>query len=447
MKKLFLIMLSLASFAGVYAQGKKLTLPEVLGYTLEASQTARKARLEVEKGESKIDEIKARTIPQLNATGSLNYNPILQLTALPGELAGRPGETMLVAFGQKWNSGATVALSQNIFDQGLFTGLKAARSTREFYQINAELTEEQLIEQVASLYYQVMVQKHRVTVFDTTIEKNQKVHKIIEGQYQNGLAKQIDVDRVTVNISNLQSQRQQLVNNVVQLEYQLKYAMGMPIQDTLALAPVEAASIRPQELVEGDVLDVNSRTELKLLKKQEQLLAYQKESYKAEYYPTLSLNGNYGYQGLGNTFPISKGQGVNWFDYASVGLSLKVPIFNGFGTRSRIRQADVELRKMREDISQTNLSLNLQFENAKTQLKNNLVILQNQQENVKLSKRVFDNTRNNYNNGLASLTDLLDAENSFTEANNNQSAALLNYKLAELQLIKAKGNLKSLLNR
>jgi outer membrane protein TolC len=42
---------------------------------------------------------------------------------------------------------------------------------------------------------------------------------------------------------------------------------------------------------------------------------------------------------------------------------------------------------------------------------------------------------------------LLDAENSFTEANNNQSAALLNYKLAELQLIKAKGNLKSLLNK
>jgi outer membrane protein TolC len=65
---------------------------------------------------------------------------------------------------------------------------------------------------------------------------------------------------------------------------------------------------------------------------------------------------------------------------------------------------------------------------------------------MKLAQEVFTNTQNNYNNGLATLTDLLNAETSLTEANNNYSSALLNYRLAEVQLIKSQGQLKSLLN-
>lgn len=431
---------------GLMAQ-QPLQLKDALEYSLKASQAARKARLEMESGNYKIDEVRARALPTVTANGTLNYNPILQLTALPGELAGQPGQTLLVAFGQKWNSGASVSLSQNLFDKSVFTGLKAAKSTQEYYQINAQLTDEQLIEQVATAYYQVLVQRHKTGVLDSTIANTTRVQSIIKGQYANGLARQIDVDRIAVSLSNLQTQRQQLSNAVTQLENQLKFAMGMSIQTAISLPPVDFSNIQLQAVPGIDSLDMSGRTEFRLLKQQETLLQYQKESYKAENFPTLSLNGNYGYQGLGNKFPWSKSQGVNWFDYASVGLSLRIPIFNGFATRARVRQADVEIRKLREDVAQTNLSLNLQYENAKTQIRNSLIILNNQEDNVALAQKVFDNTKNNYNNGLAPLTDLLDAETSLTEANNNHSAALLDYKLAEIQLIKAQGKLKTLLNQ
>jgi len=440
-------LLLLVSAGQLQAQEKTLSLPDALNYALKASQDARKARLEIEAGRYKTVEVKSRALPQISATGSLNYNPILQLTALPGELAGQPGQTLLVAFGQKWNSGASVSLSQNLFDQSVLTGLKAAKSTQEFYRINAQLTEEQLIEQVANAYYQILVERHKIGVLDTTLSNTKRVQNIIQGQYENGLAKQIDVDRIKVSIANLQTQKQQLLNAVTLRENQLKYAMGMPIQDTIRLPEMDFSRIQPGELAIRDTVNVSARTEYRLLQQQEQLLKYQKEAYKSEYYPSLSLSGNYGYQGLGNEFPLFKGApAVNWFDYASIGLSLKIPLFNGFATRSRVRQADVELRKLKEDMDQTTLGLNLQHENARTQLKNSIIILNNQEENVLLAQKVFDNTRNNYNNGLAPLTDLLDAETSLTEANNNRSAALLDYKLAEIQLIKAKGNLKSLLN-
>jgi len=62
-----------------------------------------------------------------------------------------------------------------------------------------------------------------------------------------------------------------------------------------------------------------------------------------------------------------------------------------------------------------------------------------------LAQEVLDNTKNNYYQGLASLTDLLDAENALTEAQNNYTAALLDYKLAEIQILKSKGELKTLI--
>ncbi len=66
--------------------------------------------------------------------------------------------------------------------------------------------------------------------------------------------------------------------------------------------------------------------------------------------------------------------------------------------------------------------------------------------NVELAQKVLNNTRSNYQLGLAPLTDLLDAQNALSEAQNNHVAAMLNYRVAEIQLIKSKGMLKTLMN-
>lgn len=77
-------------------------------------------------------------------------------------------------------------------------------------------------------------------------------------------------------------------------------------------------------------------------------------------------------------------------------------------------------------------------------MNNSLITLNTQKENVNLAKEVLSNVENNYKFGLASLTDLLDAETSFADSQNSYTNALLDYKIAEVKLIKAKGELKSL---
>lgn len=426
---------------------KPVSLKDAIEYALQNKSDVKKAELKIENSEYLIQEARAGALPSINANGGLTYNPLLQKTAIP--TSSFPGGEeftdpfVILAMGQNWNSVIGVSLNQNLFDQTVFTGLKAARTTREFYRINAELTEEQVIERVATAYYNVFVQKEQLQTIKETIENVEKTRNVIKSLYENGLAKEIDLDRVSVQLSNLNSSKQQLINAVSLTENALKFYMGMPMTQPLELAD-EDFSVE-QLLFEDDVNPEN-RTEIKILKKQGELLHLQKEATKAAYYPKLSLTASYNYLGQGDKFPIGSGlsKGVYWSDFSAVGLNLSIPIFNGLGIKAKVSQADIQIRENEQDLIETELSLNLEYNNAKTRIENSYIDIENQEENVNLALKVVNNTENNYKLGLATLTDLIESQNALLNSKNNYSNAVLEFKLAEVQLLKSKGELKTL---
>src|SRR5690606_3047555 len=148
-------------------------------------------------------------------------------------------------------------------------------------------------------------------------------------------------------------------------------------------------------------IDVSNRTEIQLLNKQNALLELNKKPAISKYYPTLSLTANYGRQGLGPVVPLfSYADGVNWSSLSGIGLNLSVPIFNGFLTRSKVRQAQIDIDKLQVDIADTKLALSMAAENSKVQIKNTLLTIESNRKNVDLAKSVLEDTNNNYKNGL-----------------------------------------------
>ena len=123
-KILYSLIASMAFFGFARAQDSTtLNLKDALQYALQNYADARKAKLDIENAGYQIDEVRSRALPQVSGTGGLNYNPLLQMSALPGELNPvNPGQTLLVAFGQKWNANLGVGITQNLFDQSVFTG-------------------------------------------------------------------------------------------------------------------------------------------------------------------------------------------------------------------------------------------------------------------------------------------------------------------------------------
>lgn len=180
--------------------------------------------------------------------------------------------------------------------------------------------------------------------------------------------------------------------------------------------------------------------------KQLELLQWQKKATIAEYYPTAALSANYGFLGQGENMPWWNGKenGVFWSDLASIGLNIRIPIFNGFATKSRVELNQIEIEKAEADLRETYLGLDLSHKNALVQLDNNMTMITTQEGNVDLAEQVLANTRSNYQHGLATLNDILDAERDLTEAKNNLTKAKLDYKLAEINLLKSQGKLRTL---
>jgi outer membrane protein len=423
-----------------------LTLKDALDYALNNSEALKKARLDIETGRLKVAEVRGSALPQIDGVSTLTNNLLVQQFILPAEfMGGNPGEFIAVKAGQTWNAMSQVQLSQQIFNQQVFTGLKAAKGSEAYYRLAAQLSEENLIQQVATNYYQVIITREQLEVIDANLERISQLEKMVASQYEVGLAKKIDLDRIKVNKGNLLAQREQLEYAVVQQENLLKYYMGMPISESIQIAEADVVGLEKQGLALSgqDNFNVDNLTAYQLLGVQEDLLELQRKAYIAEYFPSLSLGGNYMYNSQSNSLNVYSNKALN-YDVASVSLNLRVPIFDGFKRRSKVSQANIELEKVREDLRQTNNALAMSYENAKIQLKNNLNTIETQFANKEFAQEVFESTQANYKNGLASLTDLLTAETELVAAQNSYNQALLNFKVAEIELIKSNGNIKSL---
>lgn len=440
--KVKLMGLAAVLFQGVVLaqDSKTLTLSEAISHALEHKADAEKARLNIRKGDAEIAEVKANALPKISAVSSTTYNAILQEMVIPSFV--NPNETMKLVMGQKWTSSNGVQLQQVLFNQSVFTGLKAAKSTKEFYIINAQLTEEQLIEKVATAYYQVYQAEQMLKNIEDNLDITERTVGIIKGLYDAGLAKKIDYDRTTVALNNVKASRQQLVNSVALSENALKFMIGMPMEQDIDLPN---ATFEPSHLVSNEA-DFSQRTELKVLNKQLELLEWQKKASIAEYYPTAALTANYMWYGQGKKMPWFNGQsnGVYWSDISAIGLNINIPIFSGFAIKSKVEKNQIEIEKAQADLRETQLSLDLAYKNAVSQLENSAITISTQESNVKLAEEVVANTRANYKHGLATLNDILDADRDLIDARNNLTKAKLDYKLAEIELLKSQGKLRDL---
>ena len=148
------------SGVSVQAQSINLTLRDALNYALQNNANIQKARLEVLNGQYKTDEIRARALPQVNGSATLTDQLIIPQLVVGDQV---------FKMGRQWTGNAGLNFSQQLFNQQVFTGLKAAKAGEAFYNLNAELTEENILQQVATNYYQLLVTREQLGTLDANI--------------------------------------------------------------------------------------------------------------------------------------------------------------------------------------------------------------------------------------------------------------------------------------
>ncbi len=220
------------------------SLQQAVDYATKNNVQVKNALLEIKKQAETNREVTSAALPQISGTGSYTYNAKLPVSLVPAEFfGGQPGTFEKIAFGLKHNATDGVQLNQILFDGQVFVGLQARESVLDFQRKNAEVTEEMIKANIHKIYYQLVVSKQQVELLDANIDRFEKLLKDTRIIYENGFAEKLDVDKVNVTLTNLQTEKIRALNQIDNGYLGLKVLIGMPVKDELVLT--DTLKLRP----------------------------------------------------------------------------------------------------------------------------------------------------------------------------------------------------------
>jgi len=416
------------------------TARQAVDYAMKNSVNVRNALKDVEIQIQQNREITSAAYPQLS--GNINLTDYLKLPTqlIPAEFfGGAPGTFLPVQFGTKWNGTYGATLNQVLFDGQVFVGLQAREASIEYRERNVGVTRETIKANVYKIYYQLVVGKKQIALIDANIARAEKLLHDTKAMFENGFQEKLDVDRVNVLLSNLRTQKTRIENQLQSGNVGLKYLMGMPVKNELALTDTLSDSFL-RDGVLNDSVRFEDRQEYQLLKSLEKLNTYDIKRYRFTYIPTVSLTGNYNRMAMREKFTFFKGN-EDWFTTAYIGLQVNIPIFDGFARDARIRMAKLNLEKTQTSIEGLKNQINNEVATANITIRNAIIAIDEQTKNMKLAEEVYEQTKKKYEAGLGSNLEITNAETDLREAQNNYFTALYDGIIARVDYLRAIGKL------
>lgn len=420
---------------------QKFSLQQCLDFAVNNSYATHRANLDVSEAGYRINEARSNVLPQINASGGFDHSMVLPTTMLPGELIGESGTQIPVQMGSKNELDFGVSIEQVIFSPNLFTGIKIAKNNQELQRLRAAMTKEEVIFDVSNAFYDILNSMQELENIHYMTSMQDSLYRLMEKRVEENVTREVDLNRIKVNLTNLQARGKNMRNVISQQKRYLQILIGIPIDDAFEVDDSEVKSIGLSEL--RGYSQPQNRIELDVLNKQKEMLELEIHSHKMEYMPTLSAIATAGYQFQSNKLNLTR---EPWYSSAIVGVRLTIPIFDGLGKRSKIRQKQTQLQSLDWNIRETQQTLSANYLNAKNQLEVIYELVQVQSENMKLAEKVYTQTMALYTEGLASITDLLETETSLHEIKIAYTTELIRYKKTEIDLLKASGTLKYLLS-
>ncbi len=423
---------------------RPITLGESLDMALANSPQLKKAQLDRQGFELRLREGRSAAYPQINAGFNYSYAPERPTQLLPGELFGQTEGTYIPAqFGRPWQLAGIVTVEQRIYDESLFRGIPAINAGRSISDLLVARTEEEVLFNTATVFYQTLQMEQLVRAVNANMEKIDALKRMAELQLANDYAIPTDVKRIRVARTNLETQRQNLLTGITALHQALKYLCGVPFEEPFD--PVEEMenpagdSLRWQSLT----FEPETTTDHQLIVNNLVLNRIQTRALWAQGLPNLSAYATGLFQTWGDKANLFGTDGT-WYGAVTFGLKVDVPIFDGFRRYRKVRLLKLEAQKLEEDRRQLDGAKMLEFRQAQEQLQNALRALQTQTDNVALAREITDKLLLQYKEGVVSLTDLLNAQTARSEAETNYWQQVFSYKLAVLKLLKASGKLEEL---
>ena len=438
-----------------------LSIQQAVDYGLKNNVNVKNALLDVQLQEQQNREITAAAYPHINGSINTTYNPNVATQIVPnfispatyqvlidqgvkdgsGNPIQMPSDFGFIAaqFGSKFSTSAGISLSQVLFDGQVFVGLQARSAAIKFREKNVEVTEEVIKANIYKIYYQLVVSKKQIELLDANISLLEKLLRDTRIIYENGFREKLDVDKVSVQLTNLQTEKSKVLNAVSNGYYGLKVLMGMPVKEELVLTDTLSADQIKEGILENTTYNYEDRKEYQYIQIGKKLNEYNIRRYKLSQIPTVALNASYAKNAQRRQWNfVGKG---DWFTISTVSLNMSIPIFNGFVTKAKIQQARIELQKTVNQMDALKRNIDNEAEVSKNNFRTAIATMDFQKKNMELAEKVYQQTKKKYEIGTGSQMEINTAQTDMKTAQTNYITALYDAIIARVDFMKATGKL------
>ncbi|MBS9766727.1 MAG: TolC family protein [Flavobacteriaceae bacterium] len=437
MKKQSLLLLFSIFTIVVNAQTKKWSLQECIDYALEHNTTILQQKLSAQSSEKDILTARGAFYPTLNASASQNFN-----------------------FGSYIsNYGNRVSRNSSSNNFGMSTGvilydgkrninnLKLAKNQLKQSELSIEETKNNILLYVVNLYLSILLNKEAITVAEEQLKISKNQIKRTKSLVESGVKPKALLFESEANLAVNEEKLVNAKNNFDLAKLNLAQALQISSKDfdieEIDIL-VDKASLTYKDV---DMIFDKALSNFPEIKKSELMIENADLSYKiakAGHYPTLSLGGGLGtsYQHLfgesdtrtildesGKPVTIDNGfskQIGDNFGY-NVGLSLRIPIFNGFQTKVAVQKAKINKQRAEIQLIDQKLKLRKNIEKAYTEAKVALNQYLASKKSLIAQKESFKNAKESFNAGIMTSFDFEQVRNRMVNATSSMLNAKYNY--------------------
>ncbi|MBE7510496.1 MAG: TolC family protein [Bacteroidia bacterium] len=381
-------------------------------------------------------EAKANLIPKITANADYKYFMELPTQLMPMNALNTQapeGQFRDLQFGVPHNINANIQLAMPLYNPQIYGAIENTKITNEFTQLQYQKTEEQVLFDITTLYYNAQILKHQLDFMDSNLINSNRLLQNMELLKSQLLAKGSDVNKVKLQTEQLTTQRENVYSKYLQVLNALKMNMGISLEENITVVT---------DIFQPTLTDNSSRNslDLQLINIQNKLLNNElKILNRSRYLPSLNLIASYGTTGFG--YDKTPNDFLDFYPIGFAGIQLSYPLFNGTVTQRKINQKKLEINNNELQAQLISEKNEMEIENAIRQRKiaeNTIINTENQ---IELAKTIYDQTILQQKQGTASLTDVLLADNALREAQQNYLNAIIDFLKADLEFKKLTGTI------
>lgn len=303
---------------------------------------------------------------------------------------------------------------------------------RQSASSSAKAVDQQIVFRVVGAYQQVLYAQRAVDVAQHEQETAAALLSSVDDHVKSGLA--VESDRMSAQV-NVAARKQELIAVQGDLELawaSLREAMGAPELKESELKPIEPHTF-PQGALEDEIATaVKTRPDLMALGQAQSAQASALSAAKSDFGPRVSAYGNWeedraSFVGTG---------GNNWV----AGMQISVDILP-MGKRAQMARESAAKQKIDAQLAATQQHLRLQVSQAHIHRKTAELSLETARAAMDDSAESLRILKNRYSAGLATITDLLRAEDAERESQSNYWHAVYGNAMAYSELLYATGTL------